>query len=263
MEAFSLLQERFPQAVPEGTTARVVFAAAAGRTLTDPAYQGAIAETLTALGQIPDVTAVSDPFNEQAPTVSPDLRIGFAEVTFDSALPAANEELDQAVTPARDAGLTVELIGDALMEEFEQPASELFGIGVAAIVLIITFGSFVAAGLPLLNAIIGIGITVSAITLGHPVRGHLHLHPDPGGDAGAGPGHRLLTVHRLPLPARAARRATPTRPEAMGRALGTAGTAVVFAGLTVMIALVGLSVVGLRLLTEMGLAAAAAVAIAC
>src|SRR5690606_16906728 len=103
-----------------------------------------------------------DPFT--AGTISPDGRIGFADVSFDVSPPAANEELEQAVAPARAAGLTVEMSGDALMEEFQQNVAELIGLGVAAIVLVITFGSFVAAGMPLLNAIIGIGITISAVT---------------------------------------------------------------------------------------------------
>src|SRR5690606_17997235 len=127
-------------------------------------------------------------------------------------------------------GLTVELIGDALMEEFEQPASELFGIGVAAIVLIITFGSFVAAGLPLLNAIIGIGITVSAITLATRFVDISTFTPT----LAVMLGLALAIDYSLFIVSRyrhergvlvAAGHPDPG-PEAMGRALGTAGTAV-------------------------------------
>lgn len=267
VEAFALVQERFPQAASEGATARVVFAAEPGQSLADPAHQAAITATLRELTEIPDVTTVSDPFDQQAPTVSPDLRVGYAEVRFANMFPQANAALEEAVAPARDAGLAVELIGDALFEEFDEPASELIGIGVAAIVLIITFGSFVAAGLPLLNAIIGIGITISAITAATRFVDISSFTPTLAIMLGLALAidYSLFIVsryrHERSVLTAEGGHADPGA-EAMGRALGTAGTAVVFAGLTVMIALVGLSVVGLRLLTEMGLAAAAAVAIA-
>ncbi|HEY8471642.1 MAG TPA: MMPL family transporter [Natronosporangium sp.] len=256
VEALELLNERFPEAGGDGASARVVFAAPAGETLNDPENQAAIAETLTELGQVPDVVNVSDPF--QAGTVSPDGRIGFAEVRFGVALPAANEELDEAVTGARDAGLTVEMAGDALVEEFEQGSAELIGLAVAAIVLIITFGSFVAAGLPLLNAIIGIGITISAISAATAVMDLNSFTPTLAMMLGLALAidYSLFIVSRYRHELSRGRE----REEAMGRALGTAGSAVVFAGLTVMIALTGMFVANIPILTEMGLAAALAVA---
>jgi RND superfamily putative drug exporter len=256
VEALELLNERFPEAGGDGATARVVFAAPEGETLNDPTNQAVIADTVAALGQLPDVVNVSDPF--QAGTVSEDGTIGFAEVGFDIQFPAANEELDAAVEPARDAGLTVEMAGDALMEEFEQGSAELIGLAVAAVVLIITFGSFVAAGLPLLNAIIGIGITISAITASTRFLDLNSFTPTLAMMLGLA----LAIDYSLFIVSRYRHERTIGRKgeEAMGRALGTAGSAVVFAGLTVMIALTGMFVAGIPILTEMGLAAALAVA---
>jgi RND superfamily putative drug exporter len=255
VEALELLNERFPEAGGDGATARVVFAAPEGETLNDPDNQAAIADTVATLGGVPDVVNVSDPF--QAGTISEDGTIGFAEVGFDVAFPAANEELTGAVTPARDAGLTVEMAGDALMEEFEQGSAELIGLAVAAIVLIITFGSFVAAGLPLLNAIIGIGITISAITASTRFLDLNSFTPTLAMMLGLALAidYSLFIVSRY----RHERSIGREGEEAMGRALGTAGSAVVFAGLTVTIALTGMFVARIPILTEMGLAAALAV----
>lgn len=257
MEALQLLEEKFPEAATDGATARVVFVAPAGETLTEPANQQAIDATLDELGQVPDVVGVADPF--ATGTVTPDETAAIAQVDFDVAIPAANEELTEAVAPARDAGLTVEMAGDALMEEFEQSAAELIGLGVAAIVLIVTFGSFVAAGLPLLNAIIGIGVTIAAVTTATSFVNISSFTPTLATMLGLALAidYSLFIVSRY----RHERSTGLAGSEAMGRALGTAGSAVFFAGLTVMIALTGLSVVGIPLLTEMGLAAALAVAL--
>jgi RND superfamily putative drug exporter len=256
IEALNLLNERFPEAAADGATARVVFAAPEGQTLADPDNQAAVTATLGELAQVPDVVSVADPF--EAGTVSEDETIGFAEVGFDVEFPAANEELSAAVEPARAAGLTVELGGEALQEEFEQGAEELIGLGVAAIVLIVTFGSFVAAGMPLLNAIIGIGITISAITAATGFINLSSFTPTLAMMLGLALAidYSLFIVSRYRHELSIGREGS----EAIGRALGTAGSAVVFAGLTVMIALTGLSVVGIPMLAEMGIAAALAVA---
>jgi putative drug exporter of the RND superfamily len=256
VEALELLNERFPEAADDGAIARVVFVAPAGETLNDPDNQATVTGAVAALGQVPDVVNVADPY--QTGTISQDGTIGFAEVSFGVEFPAANEELNAAVTSARDAGLTVEMAGDALVEEFEQGSAELIGLAVAAIVLIITFGSFVAAGLPLLNAIIGIGITISAITAATSFIDLSSFTPTLAMMLGLALAidYSLFIVSRY----RHERAVGREGPDAMGRALGTAGSAVVFAGLTVMIALTGMFVARIPILTEMGLAAALAVA---
>ena len=161
---------------------------------------------------------------------------------------------------ARDAGLTVEIGGDALQAVPETGAGEIVGVVIAAVVLVITFGSLVAAGLPLLTAIIGVGIGISTITA---LANVLDLGSTTSTLAmmiglAVGIDYALFIVSRY----RAELAEGREREDAAGRAVGTAGSAVVFAGLTVVIALVGLAVVNIPMLSKMGFAAAGTVVIA-
>lgn len=142
----------------------------------------------------------------------------------------------------------------------EQGAGELIGVGIAALVLVITFGSLMAAGLPLLTALVGVGVGMSAIAI---ASGFLDVNANSTILAlmlglAVGIDYALFIVSRY----RHEASERGAGPEAAGRAIGTAGSAVVFAGLTVIIALAGLSVVGIPVLRSMGLAAAATVAVA-
>lgn len=156
--------------------------------------------------------------------------------------------------------MTVEIGGDALQVMPETGATEVIGIALAAVVLVITFGSLIAAGLPLLTALIGVGIGVSTITA---LANVLDLGSTTSTLAmmiglAVGIDYALFIVSRY----RAELAEGREREEAAGRAVGTAGSAVVFAGLTVVIALVGLAVVNIPMLSKMGFAAAGTVAIA-
>ncbi|RIQ34891.1 MMPL family transporter [Jiangella rhizosphaerae] len=261
-EAFDLLEERFPGGNTDGATARVVFAAPEGETLTDPENQAAVEDVLAELTTAPQVAEVPDPF--QAGTVSEDGTIAFSQVTY--AVPffdltdEAREALTAAADTGRDAGLTVELGGEAAMSEEEPAGTELVGIGVAAVVLIITFGSLIAAGLPLITAILGIVIGMSAITAASGFMDIGSSTPTLALMIGLAVGidYALFIVSRFRHELAIGRDGE----EAAGRAVGTAGSAVVFAGLTVMIALAGLFVVNIPMLTEMGLAAALTVGVA-
>ncbi len=261
-EAINLLEERFPEASADGAYANVVFAAPEGESLTDPDHQAAVTEVVERLQAAPLVATVTDPYQTQA--ISPDGRIGYARVTYTvqsmEMTEEAREALEEAPEPGRDAGLTVEIGGDAISPPFEQQLTEVIGLIVAAIVLAITFGSLVAAGLPLLTALLGIMISMSAVLI---ATGFVDL-------SSTTPtlalmlGLAVAIDYALFILSRYRHEITTglSGEEAAGRAVGTAGSAVVFAGLTVVIALVGLSVVGIPILTEMGLAAAGAVAIA-
>ena len=138
---------------------------------------------------------------------------------------------------------------------------EGLGVVVALIVLLLTLGSLRAAGMPLLTALLGVGITMVLIFGATGLDHRLLDHPAAGPDARPGRRHRLRPVHHLPAPRPAARRDGRRRSRS-ARAVATAGSAVVFAGLTVMIALVGLAVARIPFLTTMGVAAAIGVAIA-
>ncbi|WP_116948267.1 MMPL family transporter [Jiangella endophytica] len=261
-EAFDLLEDRFPGGNTDGATARVVFAAPEGQALTDPANQAAVEEVLADLATAPQVAQVPDPF--ESGTVSEDATIAFSQVTY--AVPffdltdEAREALTEAADVGRDAGLTVELGGEAAMSNEEPAGTEIIGIGVAAVVLVLTFGSLIAAGLPLLTAILGIVIGISAITAASGFMDIGSSTPTLALMLGLAVGidYALFIVSRYRHELAIGRDGE----EAAGRAVGTAGSAVVFAGLTVMIALAGLFVVNIPMLTEMGLAAALTVGVA-
>ncbi|MBB5789908.1 MMPL family transporter [Jiangella mangrovi] len=261
-EAFDLLEERFPGGNTDGATARVVFAAPEGETLTDPDNQAAVEDVLAELTTAPQVAAVPDPF--EIGTVSEDGTIAFSQVTYTVPFFDLTDEAREALTAAadtgRDAGLTVELGGEAAMSDEEPAGTELIGIGVAAVVLIITFGSLIAAGLPLLTAVLGIMIGMAAITAASGFMDIGSSTPTLALMLGLAVGidYALFIVSRFRHELAVGRDGE----EAAGRAVGTAGSAVVFAGLTVMIALAGLFVVNIPMLTEMGVAAALTVGIA-
>ena len=260
-KAIDLLAQRFPQASAGGATARVVFAAPDGKTLRDPAYREVIRAAVADLERAPQVASVDDPFTSGA--ISEAGTIGFAEATYqvpgDDVSEAAHAALTRVVDRARAGGLNVEVGGDAMADEDEQGFGEIIGVVVAAVVLVITFGSLIAAGLPLLTAILGIAIALGVISA---VSGFVDLSSETPTLAlmlglAVAIDYALFIVSRYRHELAAGREPQ----EAAGRAVGTAGSAVVFAGLTVIIALAALSVVGIPFLTQMGLAAAFAVAV--
>ncbi|UUU33300.1 MMPL family transporter [Streptomyces sp. CA-210063] len=262
-KAFDLLEERFPGMSADGGTARVVFKAPDGEKMTDAENKATVEKTVKELGDGSQVGAVSDPFTTNA--VSKDGTVAYTSVTYK--VPAmeledsTKEALETTAHKAQDAGLTVEMGGDALQAEPETAATgEIIGLALAAVVLVVTLGSLVAAGLPLLTAIIGVGIGVSTITA---LANVLDLGDTTSTLAlmlglAVGIDYALFIVSRYRSELAEGR----DREDAVGRAVGTAGSAVVFAGLTVVIALAGLAVVNVPMLTKMGLAAAGTVVIA-
>ncbi|MFE6754356.1 MMPL family transporter [Streptomyces sp. NPDC057684] len=262
-KAFDLLDQRFPGSSADGATARVVFQAPDGEKITSAANKAEVTKTVAELKSgSKEVAAAADPFVAKA--VSKDGTIAYSSVSYKvSSMELTDTDRDalqKTVDEARDSGLTVEVGGDALQAMPETGATEIIGVAIAAVVLVITFGSLVAAGLPLLTALIGVGIGVSSITA---LANALDLGTTTSTLAmmiglAVGIDYALFIVSRF----RAELAEGRDREEAAGRAVGTAGSAVVFAGLTVVIALVGLAVVNIPMLTKMGIAAAGTVAIA-
>ncbi|CAL9627054.1 MMPL family transporter [Streptomyces sp. enrichment culture] len=260
--AFDLIGERFPGQDADGASARVVFIAPGGEKVTAAEHRAAVDAFVADAGDGPRVADAVGPFTSGA--VSEDASTAYATVTYEvgsgDLTDADRSALEGAVDRARDSGLTVEVGGNALGS---QPAvggaAEAIGIGLAAVVLLITFGSLAAAGLPLLTAVVGVGISVCVIlALGSA----LGLSMTTGTLASmlglaVGIDYALFVVSRY----REERANGHEAREATGLAVGTAGSAVVFAGLTVVIALAGLSVVGVPMLTKMGLCAAGAVVV--
>ncbi|NBM20009.1 MMPL family transporter [Streptomyces sp. GC420] len=260
-QALDTMAEDFPAAA--GTSAQIVFTAPEGEKLTDPALAAAMERTLAGAAEAPDVAAVVPP--RKAGTVTPDGRTALAQISYDvtrSELDGnALDELERTTAPAEEAGLDVAVGGQAYGNGvLTAGVLELLGVVVAVAVLALTFGSLLAAGMPLLTAFTGVatglfgllavssGLTVSSTAVSLALMLGLAVGID----------YALFIVsrHRAQL-------ATGMDPrESAGRAAGTAGSAVVFAGTTVVIALAGLCVVRIPFLTVMGLSAAATVLIA-
>ncbi|UPZ26453.1 MMPL family transporter [Streptomyces sp. LRE541] len=258
-QAFDLINERFPGAEADGAEARIVFVAEHGRQVTSAAGRSAIGELVTAVADGPQVADAASPFDTNA--VSKDKSTAYATVTYkvaaDDLTDASKTDLTKAVEQARDAGLTVEVGGSALETEAAQGLGEVLGVLVAAVVLLITFGSLAAAGLPLLTAILGVSISLAGITALSSAFGFSSTVGELAMMLGLAVGidYSLFVVSRY----REERAKGHEPQEATALAVGTAGSAVVFAGLTVVIALLGLSVIGVPMLSKMGVGSAGAV----
>ncbi|HKJ12912.1 MAG TPA: MMPL family transporter [Ornithinimicrobium sp.] len=199
--------------------------------------------------------------------VSPDGRIGVITFDFDvetvgDVEPASQDAVLEAMgDTARDDGLRVEANGPG-MQSFAPPggSTELIGIGLALVVLLLTFGSLVAAGLPILTAVVGLAIGLGGVYTSTAFLDLGSTTPVLATMIGLAVGIDyclfILARYRTEL------EHTDDRAKAIGVAVGTGGSAVVFAGLTVLIALSALSVVRIPFLTTMGLAAAATVFVA-
>ncbi|MFJ8111618.1 MMPL family transporter [Streptomyces sp. NPDC096132] len=261
-KAIDLLGKEFPQASAGGATARVVFEAPKGQKLTDAGNKSEIGTLIEELKAAPQVGNVSEPFSSGL--VSKDGTIAYTQVTYKvpkaDITDAASDALHEVAKDGEKAGLSVSLGGNAVQEEGGNTAAELVGLVVAAFVLVITFGSMLAAGLPLLTAIAGVVAAVCGITIATEFVSLSSASTTLALMLGLAVAidYALFIVSRY----RGEIREGHDPEEAAGRALGTAGSAVVFAGLTVIIALAGLSVIGIKMLTTMGLAAAFAVAVA-
>ncbi|MGH3359269.1 MAG: MMPL family transporter [Nocardioidaceae bacterium] len=294
--ATEIMDEHFPGMSKEfdadAVTGSYVIEAPDGESLTDPKYRdviGQLVDDLNGLDTIDHEQPLQDPIaateemgclegdrgadefaaqcsgaplnvlNEAAPDtvayVDTVFTMEFADMT-----PEHQDEAYDLADPARDAGLTVE-VGGIIGQEVVLPGgtAELIGFGVALLVMIIVFGALVAAFIPIITAIVGVVSASMIVLMGTAVTEipsfttflmsmiGIALSID----------YALFIVSRYKHEQRGAQ-TREEREEAAGRALGTAGSAVVFAGLTVIIALSGLSIVGFRFLTLMGFGAAIA-----
>ncbi|MDM4762667.1 MMPL family transporter [Galbitalea sp. SE-J8] len=260
--ALDTLGAVFPQV--GGASVQVVVEAAADRTVDD--YRDAIADQVDAIESLEQVEAVVGPFDEYAgKAVNDDRTMAIIKVQFDGAVAdvtaATIADLERTASITERAGMTVAFGGQVFQDQsFGVSIVELFGVIFAAVVLVITFGSLLSAGMPLLGSLIGVGIAMGGI-LGVAAFADVSstapmLALMIGLAVGIDYALFILSRHRSQL----AHGVEPR--ESAGLAVGTAGSAVVFAGLTVIIALVGLLVVDIPFLTVMGIGAAFAVLIA-
>lgn len=262
-KAMDLLDERLPAAGASNASARVVLTAPDGRSITDPGTRKAIEAAIEQISKQPDVARATSPFDAGA--VSPDGRIALASVNY--SVPAVDvsesdrDLLHEALEPVRATGTGVAVGGNAAQGHPEAGGStEALGVLLGAIVLAITFGSLVAAGLPLVTALVGVGAGILGIEI---ATGFFDLSATVSTLAmmlglAVGIDYALFIISRYRHELLESR----DQEHSIGMAVGTAGSAVVFAGLTVVIALAALVVVDIPFLTAMGLAAAATVILA-
>lgn len=270
VEAQNVLQEKFPEtATTQAPTATVVLQSTNGQRLDQGRNAEAVNAVVAGLRDVPQLTAaekaaIANPVvgAAAAENLSGDGRTAQIQLSFGD-VKEVSEESIEAVAAAKkagtDAGLRVESAGSANAAEAEPPA-EMIGIVVAVIVMIITFAALLAALMPLGAALIGIGLSTSIIAIG---TSFLTLGTSTTGlsmmiGLAVGIDYSLFVISRY----RQELLTTTDRSHAAGLAVGTAGSAVVFAGATVIIALCGLSITGMSFLSQMGLGAAVTVALA-
>ncbi|WP_405691539.1 MMPL family transporter [Streptomyces sp. NBC_01185] len=253
-KALDSLSREFPQA--GGATGTIVVAAPEGGKLT-PA---AVAPVTQEAAKVPGVLAAVDPFASKA--VSPDGRYALVQVQFTSGVDGITDAQREAFSEAGASvpDLRVEHGGEIMRGVPEIGSTEVIGVAVAALVLVLTFGSLVAAGMTLLNALVGVAAGMAGLFALSSVVELTSTAPILALMLGLAVGidYSLFITSRY----RHYLTDGMDGEEAAGRAVGTAGSAVVFAGATVVIALAGLAVAGVPFLTVMGLAAAATVALA-
>ena len=259
-EAFDLLESKFP--AQSGDAAQIVFKAEGG--VEAPAVKKKMEAAFAEIEEFPHVSEVASPYQRGgAAAISQDGEIAYATVQFD----AAGNKLDKENTreiiaiaeqPSGD-GLQVELGGNVIAESELEEGDSSFGIGLLAamVVLLITFGSVVAMGLPIVTALFALGVGISLVTLATHVFDMANFAPVLAAMIGLGVGVDyalfILTRFRNGLDDGMEPRAAAIA------AVDTAGRAVLFAGITVIIALMGMFLLGLTFLY--GVAAAAALAV--
>jgi RND superfamily putative drug exporter len=256
--AIDLLAERFP--VQAGATGQVVFHTDTG-TLAQGPPRSALDTTVAELARTDGVVAVSDPFNPAAPTVSADGRTAFVTVAFATeTLQAADaERIAEATEVGRQLGIEVETGGTISSAAEEIEGQEAVGLAVAVVVLVVAFGSVIAMGLPIGTALFGIFIGLTGVSVLAGLVDVPTVSPMLATMIGLGVGIDyalfVITRHRQFL-----HEGWPVA-DAAGRANATAGQAVLFAGMTVVVAICGLFVSGIPAIGTMGLASGLVVAV--
>jgi putative drug exporter of the RND superfamily len=262
--ATDVMARSFSEQLPDSSP--IVFHTDTGK-LTDSKHKDTVEASLKALSQDEQVASVTNPLEKDSTTMSRDGRTAYATVLpatslGDLSVPEAEEILDTAAAPAEGTDIQVEAggqLGDKITEA-DAHSSEIVGIAVAMLILLIVFGTVTAMVLPIAVAIFGLICGLSIITL----FGHVAEVPDVAPTVatmiglGVGIDYSLFIVTR----ARSARAEGMSVPDAIGHAASTSGSAVAFAGGTVVVALLSLAVSGVSLITMLGQAAAIVVVVA-
>jgi RND superfamily putative drug exporter len=257
--AFDLLNARFR--ARSGDTAQVVVSARSG--VRDPAVQARTEQLLARVAKLPDVSGVVSPYASPDRAISPDGRIAFATVQYDErARDVSTSGVDRLVADVHAAStptVRYEAGGNvvAQVERPKLPASELFGLLAAVIILLLSFGSVIAMGLPIITALFALGVGLGGLLLVALLFDVPSFSPQLAAMIGLGTGidYALFIVTRY----RAELHAGRDPEQAVEVALSTSGRAVLFAGCTVVISLLGMFLMGLSFVRGLAFGAILAV----
>ncbi len=257
-EGQDLLAERFGLT---GASGQVLFSARSGK-ITDQANAAEVASLVKAIDAV-DGVSINDPLSAATPTLNTGSTATLAQISFADQVPTEDtlDEVLAAGTTGPQDPVTASIGGDAYKSSADpSKVPEMLGLLVSFLILVLTFRSLVAAGMPILTALVGVGVTITSVIVVSNLVTVSSTAPTLAEMLGLAVGIDyalfILSRHR----ARLAEGLDVV--ESMSRALATAGSAVVFAGTTVIIALAGLSVANIPVLTVMGLGAAFSVTVA-
>ncbi|UAJ81016.1 MMPL family transporter [Leifsonia sp. ZF2019] len=266
-EALDTLSRTFPQV--SGTSAQIVVVAPEGETVDQPAITHPVESTVADLAKVDGVSGATSPYSTTVKNlISDDRTAAIITVQLTGQQTTVTAETKTAL---KDAGAELQkelpdgsrvAVGGQLFSQSLPTLSltELVGVGIALVVLIVTFGSIIAAGMPLATALLGVALSMALIfiaTVFGPISSTTPLLALMLGLA-VGIDYSLFIISRH----QSQLKAGVDPEESTARSVATAGSAVLFAGITVIIALAGLAVANIPFLTTMGFAASAAVAVA-
>ena len=253
--ATDLLNKSFPQMAGQAgeRSGSIVFEVPADKGGLE-AKRAAVEAFLATFSKNPAIATASSPFDAQRPSISPDKTIGTSTVTFAKGanLEKVGPTLPKLADSLRTQGVVTEFSGQ-YFAKFELPPSEVFGLLAAVVILLIAFGSIIAMGLPILTALFGVGMSFAVVGLWAALINMPSFVTSISAMIGLGVGIDyvlfIITRYREEL-----KHSSPH--DATVRAIGTAGKAVVFAGITVMISMLGMFIMGLEFVNGIALAGA-------
>lgn len=259
VKAMEIMNHEFGAGGDGKAQTRIIFKASDQETLTSAAVNRTITDALNEIKQNEHVAAVSSP--SELGNLTKDQTIGYAVVVYKDKVfkvpDNAKDSVLDGVNKVRTAGIQAELSGDIDFSKSSSGSTEAMGIVIALIILSITFLSFLVGIIPILTSVFGLGISLLLISMGSRIMDMPSVTLTLAAMLGLAVGidYSLFILNRF----RKQLEQGFSVKEAVAISNGTAGGAVAFAGITVIIAMVGLSVVRIPFLTIMGLGAAISV----
>lgn len=260
--ALNLLQNRFP--ARSGATGDLVFKAKTS--VLDPNVRKTVESVIAQIKKTPHVEAVTSPYSrEGASQISPTGHIARAVIQFDQDSQTitrnknTTDKIKSIIADSHAKNLRFELGGDVFASQTLPGSTEAVGLIAAVIILLIAFGSVLAMGLPIITALFGIGIGISLVGLLSHVLSLPDFTTELAAMIGIGVGidYALFIVTRY----RQGLQEKLDPEQAAVKAINTAGRSVIFAGITVVISLLGMVLININFIQGLGIGAATVVAV--